>query len=81
MELHDSFKILGPNGEHQCLVFPVLGPSLEDMMKANALSGPVRHQICQQLANAVSFLHENGVFHGGIVNSANLSKWRKLTAI
>ncbi|CAK7275477.1 hypothetical protein SEPCBS57363_006703, partial [Sporothrix epigloea] len=29
VDLHDSFKITGPNGEHRCLVLPVLGPRLE----------------------------------------------------
>ena len=46
--LHDSFKISGPNGEHQCLTFAVLGPCLKD----------------NEDISAVSFLHENGICHG-----------------
>ncbi|KAK7747563.1 hypothetical protein SLS62_009062 [Diatrype stigma] len=28
ISIHDSFNITGPNGEHTCLVLPVLGPTL-----------------------------------------------------
>jgi serine/threonine protein kinase len=74
IELYDSFKISGPNGEHQCLVFPVLGPSLGDITDANILSGPIRYQVCQQMASAISFLHKNGICHGGMLYFADLSE-------
>ena len=66
IELHNSFKICGPNGEHHCLVFPILDPNLNDVIMAEAISGTVRHQVCQQMARAVSFLHKNGLCYGGM---------------
>ncbi|KJZ71073.1 hypothetical protein HIM_09545 [Hirsutella minnesotensis 3608] len=67
--LHDSFKISGPNGEHQCLVFPFLGPSLRNSKTLATLSGSARHGICQQVASAVEFLHRNGICHGDLTAS------------
>lgn len=43
--LYDSFKVKGPNGEHHCLFFPVLGPSLHNLDIAKNLSGLVRHRV------------------------------------
>ncbi|RYP83309.1 hypothetical protein DL769_001396 [Monosporascus sp. CRB-8-3] len=67
--LYDSFKVAGPNGNHQCLVFPVLGPSLQNFKVVEALSGPVRLQVCQQVASAVAFLHDRGICHGDLTAS------------
>ncbi|CAK7275615.1 hypothetical protein SEPCBS57363_006801, partial [Sporothrix epigloea] len=66
VDLHDSFKVTGPNGEHQCLVFPVLGPKLEMMYSQNMISGAVRHVMCRQIASATAFLHHHGVCHGDL---------------
>ncbi|CAK7568562.1 MAG: hypothetical protein SEPTF4163_006557 [Sporothrix epigloea] len=65
VDLHDSFKITGPNGEHKCLVFPVLGPRLGLMEDPVAIPVAVRHDICRQVASATAFLHQHGVCHGG----------------
>lgn len=65
MDLQDSFKVVGPNGEHHCLVFPVLGPSLQNSKAAKALSPITRHRVCQQIAAAVAFLHQHQICHGG----------------
>lgn len=70
LALCSSFQISGPNGQHQCLVLPVLGPSLENTKVVAALAGSTRHQVCQQVASAVSFLHHHGVCHGGKLNSS-----------
>lgn len=64
LALYDSFQTSGPNGKHHCLLLPVLGPSL-DTEVIMTLSGSLRHQVCQQVASAVSFLHQYGVCHGG----------------
>jgi serine/threonine protein kinase len=58
LTLYHSFKISAPNGEHLCLVFPVLGPSLKPFKILKALSGPARHQLCCQVASGMAFLHE-----------------------
>lgn len=63
--LEDSFNISGPNGQHRCLVFPVLGPSLRKSSNLNKLSPSQRHHACQQLTSAVAFLHSHDVCHGG----------------
>lgn len=65
MALHDSFKVSGANGEHHCLVFPVLGPSLRTHKIVDALPGPARYQVCCQVASAIAFLHGHGICHGG----------------
>jgi serine/threonine protein kinase len=62
--LEDSFTISGPNGQHRCLVFPVLGPNL-NASKVRSLTPSQRHHTCQQLASAVAFLHSHDVCHGG----------------
>ncbi|POR38086.1 Uncharacterized protein TPAR_01723 [Tolypocladium paradoxum] len=67
--LYDSFTISGPNGEHRCLAFPVLGPSLQKVGVVAALSGTVRHQVCQQVASAMTFLHHHRVCHGDLTLS------------
>ncbi|CAK7273999.1 hypothetical protein SEPCBS57363_005937 [Sporothrix epigloea] len=66
MDLQDSFKISGPNGEHQCLVLPLLGPGLEFMKASAAISTAVRRDICRQVASATAFLHQHGICHGDI---------------
>lgn len=72
VDLHDSFKLSGPNGEHQCLVFPVLGPKVEMMNNQTMISGPVRHDICRQVASAAAFLHDHGVCHGGKLHPSSV---------
>ncbi|CAK7273993.1 hypothetical protein SEPCBS57363_005934 [Sporothrix epigloea] len=73
VDLHDSFKITGPNGEHKCLVLPVLGPALELMQDSATIPIAVRHDMCRQVASATAFLHHHGVCHGGEHNSVSTS--------
>lgn len=67
--LYDSFKVTSPNGTRQCLVFPVLGPSLQDFKVVDALPAPVRLQICQQITSAMAYLHDRGICHGDLTAS------------
>ena len=68
--LEDSFAVSGPNGQHRCLVFPFLGPSLYSRRTVvQNLTPCQRHSICQQLASAVAFMHSHGVCHGGMAFS------------
>ena len=62
--LEDSFSVSGPNGQHCCLVFPVLVLSLHSD-KSWSLTPSQRYHTCQQLASAVAFLHSHDVCHGG----------------
>lgn len=63
----DFFSVEGPNGLHQCIVLPVLGPcvspSLWYRMKKDP--GPVLRNMAYQAAMAMNFLHKNGICHGG----------------
>ena len=61
--LVDSFSVTGPNGSHQCLVYPLLGPSVKRTLKILPESSGGR--VCRQIASGVEFLHENGICHGG----------------
>lgn len=63
--LYHSFRISSPNGEHTCLVLPVLGPSLHISKVVKALPGSIRHQVCEQVASAIAFLHDHKLCHGG----------------
>jgi serine/threonine-protein kinase SRPK3 len=81
LRLYDSFKVSGPNGNHHCLVFPVLGPSLQNLKASKALSPPIRHHICQQIASAVDFLHRHGICHGGKPTTTSAFTLSYLTCI
>ncbi|KAK4162694.1 kinase-like domain-containing protein, partial [Cladorrhinum sp. PSN259] len=60
----ESFRFRGPNGEHLCIVMPLLGPSLENMTGYYGhLPGLVR-DISFQLIRAVEFMHRHRVCHG-----------------
>ena len=64
--LIDHFELHGPNGTHLCLVSEVLGPSLAYLIGKNLqLRGSVARKVARQLAEAVAFLHSQGVCHGG----------------
>ncbi|KAK3615648.1 hypothetical protein LTR22_027351 [Elasticomyces elasticus] len=62
VELLDNFRHVGPNGEHDCLVFEPMGP---DVAACFERSIPYRHcgQICKQLLTALQCLHDREVAH------------------
>lgn len=70
VQLLDSFSHQGPNGIHQCLVFELLGPSV-DMVLADyregqdALDSETILSMSRQLLKAVQFIHSTGMCHGG----------------
>lgn len=61
--LLNSFRVIGPNGSHLCLVYPVLGPSV--IQAWPHLPAPLRNRICVQMASGLAFLHKYGICHGG----------------
>ncbi|KAI0112425.1 kinase domain-containing protein [Nemania sp. FL0031] len=67
--LHDSFKVTGPNGEHHCFLFPVLGPNVRNWNLNKDIPGSLRHRVCQQAASGIAFLHEHGICHGDLTMS------------
>lgn len=63
----DVFSIAGPNGLHQCIVLPVLGPCVSPSLwlSLNKDPGPVLRGMAHQTALAMNFLHKQGLCHGG----------------
>ncbi|KIH90538.1 hypothetical protein SPBR_00574 [Sporothrix brasiliensis 5110] len=79
----DAFSIEGPNGVHQCLVLPVLGPcvSPELWLRMKQDPGPVLRDMAQQTAKAMQFLHKNGLCHGDFRPSNVLVKLASLNKL
>jgi hypothetical protein len=65
----DEFKITGPHGTHQCLVFNPLGLSFTDFRNRfpeNGLNKELLQQTLQLLLLGLDFLHQAGVVHTGM---------------
>lgn len=70
VRLLDDFLHEGRNGCHQCLVFELLGPTVEwyvrhYLREEEALEAEEILDLSTQLLQAVAFLHEAGYVHGG----------------
>src|SRR4051812_25380514 len=66
----DDFVHYGPNGCHQCLVFELLGPSVDIIANDYRNSGEQLDaetilKITTQMLEAISFIHRVGYAHGG----------------
>jgi len=73
VQLLDHFLHEGPNGCHQCLVFELLGPTVNIIMSDYYEEGERPEaetilKISTQLLQTVAFMHEVGYVHGGIVD-------------
>lgn len=78
ISLLDTFKHQGPNGEHECLVFEVMGPSAASMVEhlpSNLLSSTapktryptwMAKSILRQTLLGIDFLHQAGIVHGDL---------------
>ena len=66
----DHFSVEGPNGTHQCIVLPVLGPCVSPDLWIGMEKDPglVLRKLAYQAAQAMDFLHKNGMCHGGRVS-------------
>ncbi|KHN95189.1 Protein kinase-like domain protein [Metarhizium album ARSEF 1941] len=63
----DNFQVRGPNGTHQCIVFPLLGQSVSPVLwQRLEHPGLVLRNLCRQAVLALNCLHESSVGHGGI---------------
>ena len=71
--LLDSFKHDGPNGEHECLVFELMGPAVEACYDPdyNPIPAKQAKSICKQLLTALKCLHNLGIAHSDL-NPGNL---------
>jgi serine/threonine-protein kinase SRPK3 len=63
----DSFSIEGPNGNHQCLALPPLGPCVSPRLWMRLEKDPaaVLRKFAHQTTQALNFLHKNRICHGG----------------
>ena len=81
VQLLDDFLHRGPNGTHQCLVFELLGPTLDvitsDYSDYNdpelRLEPDTVFRLSEQLLNAIAFVHEAGYGHGGTTSHEMLA--------
>ena len=67
----DEFLHQGPNGIHQCLVFELLGPTLDYVISEyhefeDLLEPETILRLSEQLLQGIAFLHEVGYVHGGM---------------
>lgn len=70
MKMLDRFELDGPNGNHECLVLELLGPSVSDVMDDrfvdNRLPGELAKKVARQTLLGLDYLHQHGIGHGGI---------------
>lgn len=64
----DSFSIEGPNGTHQCLTLPPLGPCVSPRLWMRLEEDPatILRKFAHQTTQALGFLHKNQICHGGV---------------
>ena len=72
VRLLDDFIHEGPNGCHQCLVFELLGPTVNTMVNeahhfGERLDTHIIIRASSQILEGVAFMHEAGYADGGIV--------------
>ncbi len=71
IQLLDNFVHHGPNGTHQCLVFELLGPTLQTTNSDfnfldERLDSEVVLRISEQVLDALAFIHSSGYAHGDL---------------
>ena len=93
MPLLDYFIEKGPNGEHGCLVFDVMGPNAASMVEylpenlANNTGRSRRYplwmakSILRQVLLGIDFLHESGIVHGDLQAGNILSQFLRKVCI
>ncbi|KAJ5928335.1 hypothetical protein N7466_007291 [Penicillium verhagenii] len=76
----DSFSMDGPNGSHQCIVLPVLGPCVSPnlWLQLEKDPGPILRKMSYQAVLAMKWLHTNGFCHGDFRPSNILVKLNDL---
>ena len=66
LTLLDHFRVQGVNGEHDVLVFPVIGPDINAVSYSKpAVIRKAIKSVMHQVALGTSFLHDCGVVHAG----------------
>lgn len=67
----DNFEIEGPQGLHQCLVFPALGmslTSLRDLFDERAIEKTLLQKFLLVIVTALDFMHQAGIVHTGNIS-------------
>ncbi|KAK1768084.1 kinase-like domain-containing protein [Phialemonium atrogriseum] len=66
----DHLTIHGPNGDHLCLVYPLLGPKVSlGLFHSPRDADRTLRMICFKVVQVVEFLHSHGICHGDITPS------------
>lgn len=84
VQLLDDFLHEGPNGCHQCLVFELLGPTVNIIVndyrrEEERLDTETLLKISTQLLRAVAFMHKAGFAHGGKFNYSLASQSKQFS--
>jgi len=73
MTLKDKFNIQGPNGNHVCLAYEVLGPSIARVREETAnvnttayLTLSCARKIVYQVLLGLDYMHSTGLVHGDL---------------
>ena len=70
VQLLDHFSHTGPNGTHDCLVFELLGPTVDAITQqiyevGDVLDPEIILRVSEQLLRGIKFMHDAGYAHGG----------------
>ncbi|KAI1173944.1 kinase-like protein [Nemania sp. FL0916] len=70
-QIFDDFVVTGPNGDHQCFVLELMGPSVLDLVnshfhKNHRIPGALAKATARQVLSAIDFLAGHGLVHGDI---------------
>lgn len=60
----ETFVQNGPNGEHLCIVTPLLGPPITESRIYHSDDTPFLKDICFQLVEGMDFMHSHDLGHG-----------------
>ncbi|KAL3481334.1 kinase-like domain-containing protein [Aspergillus californicus] len=64
--LLDQFEIDGPNGIHACFVYPVGGPSINDLFTVVEEPEQYFREVARQAVEVIGALHRHGICHGNL---------------
>lgn len=86
MMMRNRFSIQGPNGNHNCLAYEVLGPSIAHILEASAgltttayLTLPCARKVVYQVLLGLDHMHSVGLVHGDIYTANVLFALRDLS--
>ncbi|CAG8933178.1 unnamed protein product [Penicillium salamii] len=69
VRLLDVFELNGPNGLHECVVYELLGPNIQDTIDTHfhgRLPGKLAKSIAKQSLIGLDHIHQHGIGHGDL---------------